>query len=428
MVTPYNQRAFDIFLSHSSVDKLGFVDALYEWLTQRAGQKVWYDRSMESGGISGGLDEAVSACRGAIVVLSEQAIRSKWVAGECDRFYQEHANSNGNFKLATLRLDRVDAPGLMRSFNHIDIADRTFSPAAAALLMKSLYGGSEVTRGRSIYLARGWRDSERAAANSIARFCKTAGLRLVCDHIDQPVYEPARVRAIMDSCGGFISILPHRNAGGTSSYILREAEMAKSLRIPMLSFVHEEISIQPDWSLGDVARFGEDVSNLSIDDLEDRFGHLLALFVQSWRKPGRGEHVFRGHTLERTVDDRFQLVTGMLSQICGLPVISGGQVGGADAQNEIVRLIREAEICIIDITNSTYPDLPEKINFALNSCIEAGIALGAAKGESLYLTCEGERRSPPFMFRNKQVHFYDSALSLVGLICQIALAHRRTVL
>lgn len=40
MGTSLNCRANDIFLSHSSRDKLDFVDGLYQWLTKKAGLRV----------------------------------------------------------------------------------------------------------------------------------------------------------------------------------------------------------------------------------------------------------------------------------------------------------------------------------------------------------------------------------------------------
>ena len=43
MGTSLNRRANDIFLSHSSRDKLDFVDGLYQWLTKKAGLRVRYD-------------------------------------------------------------------------------------------------------------------------------------------------------------------------------------------------------------------------------------------------------------------------------------------------------------------------------------------------------------------------------------------------
>ena len=70
MTTPLNQRANHVFLSHSSRDKLDFVDGLYQWLTKSAGLKVWYDRGLVSGQIATNLEEAIDSSKAAVVVLS----------------------------------------------------------------------------------------------------------------------------------------------------------------------------------------------------------------------------------------------------------------------------------------------------------------------------------------------------------------------
>ena len=172
--------------------------------------------------------------------------------------------------------------------------------------------------------------------------------------------------------------------------------------------------------------FDDAIDGREVQDVSEVFGAQIEGLVQAWGKPKLGDHIFLGHSLDEAVGDDFLTARGMLSRITGLPVEVGGLVSGPEAQNEIIRLIREAALCVIDISNMTYVNLPSKINFALNSSIEAGIALGGDR--TLYLTCHGPRRSPPFMFRNRQVWFYDNGLELVGALRQIAAKHRRMVL
>src|SRR5665213_4280579 len=76
MGTPLNQRPNNIFLSHSSRDKLPFVDGLYQWLTRTAGLRVWYDDNLGSGPVSSNLGLAVDSCQAAVVVLSESSVQS----------------------------------------------------------------------------------------------------------------------------------------------------------------------------------------------------------------------------------------------------------------------------------------------------------------------------------------------------------------
>jgi TIR domain-containing protein len=425
MGNPLNQRANNIFLSHSSRDKVDFVDGLYKWLTQQAGLKVWYDRGLVGGLVSSNLDKAIDTCRSAVIVLSRNSVSSQWVEAECNRLQEEVARCGGDFRIATIRLDAVDPPGLFKAFKHIDAVDGSLSADAAAVLMETLFGGKE-SAGRPVYLSRGWRPAERPAAEQICSALQTFGLKLVCDWTDQSRYDIARVRNIMDATGGLAAIMPHRGNGATSSYILDEIAGARAAGLPILAFVHKDVVLRPEWSLSDAAAFDRSIEEQDGNQVIDTFGNSIEEFARAWKKPARGEHVFLGHSLEESIDDSFQMPRRLLSRITGLPVEVGGLVGGTDAQSEIIRLIREAELCVIDITNLTYKDLPDKINYALNSCIEAGIALGCSK--DLYLTCRGPRRTPPFMFRNKQVWYYDDGLGLVGNLRQIAAFHRRMVL
>jgi hypothetical protein len=426
MGTPLNQRPNNIFLSHSSRDKLDFVDGLYHWLTKKAGLKVWYDRNLVSGEVASNLEIAIDSSQAAIIVLSENAVESPWVKTECGRLQEEAARNGGDFRIATVRLDSVDPPGLLKSFKHIDIAEGALSANTASLLMDSLFGGKDSATGKSVYLSRGWRTSERPAAERLCQALQMSGLRLVCDWTDQPHYDTDRVRNIMEGTGGLVAIVPHRGNGETSKYIIAEIATARDAGMPILPFIHRDVTVRPEWSLPEPLVFDDAVGKQKAGELAELFGNRIEDFAQSWRKAKRGEHIFLGHSLEENIDDNFLTARGMLSRITGLPVEVGGLVGGFEAQSEIVRLVQEAGLCIIDITNLTYENLPAKIDFALNSCIEAGIALGCNK--PLYLTCRGPRRSPPFMLRNKQVWFYEDDLDLIGKLRQIAALHRRMVL
>lgn len=431
MATPLNQRPNNIFLSHSSKDKNNFVDGLYQWLTKKAGLKVWYDRGLASGQISSNLDDAIDSCRSAVIVLSQNSTQSPWVKAECNRIHDEHNRYRGDFRIATVRIDPVEAPGLLKSFKHIDASGGNLSPDAAALLVETLFGGKDSAKGgKPIYLSRGWRDNERDAASRICESLQKSGLKLVCDWVDHPHYDPARVRSIIDSTGGLVAILPHRGNGTTSSYIVKEIKLAQEIGLPILIFSQHGIDLRADWELSDVAIFENQISAMTADELIEQFGSHIEKFEQSWKTPVGGEHVFLGHPLEESVDDDFLMIRRMLSRITGLPVVVGGLVreseAGSEVQSEIVRLIQAAAMCVVDITNATYKNLPDKIDFAFNSSIEAGIALGANK--NLYLTCKGRRRSPPFMFRNKQIWYYEDPLDLVGYLHQIAAPHRRMVL
>ncbi len=156
--------------------------------------------------------------------------------------------------------------------------------------------------------------------------------------------------------------------------------MAREAGYPTLIFAHREVVLRPEWSLSSSPLlFDDSIERETSDAVADQFGNQIDEFSQDWRRPARGEHIFLGHSLQESIEDDFLTAQGMLARITGLPVEVGGLVAGEEVQGDIVKLIRDASLCVIDITNMTHENLPPKIDFALNSCIEAGIALEATK-------------------------------------------------
>ena len=116
------------------------------------------------------------------------------------RIKKEWLDYRGEFRIATIRLDAIDAPGLLESFKHIDAPDGKLDIYSASLLMETLFGGRDHAQGRPVYLSRGWHPAEMPAADKLCSAIKQAGLKLVCDSIDQPHYDSARIQDIMSFC------------------------------------------------------------------------------------------------------------------------------------------------------------------------------------------------------------------------------------
>ena len=108
--------------------------------------------------------------------------------------------------------------------------------------MEILFGGRDHALSRPVYLSRGWRPAEMPAADKLCNAIKQAGLKMVCDSIDQPHYDSARIQHIMSSTGGLIAILPQRGNGTTSSYLIREIAAARDLHLPCLIFAEKGIA------------------------------------------------------------------------------------------------------------------------------------------------------------------------------------------
>ena len=109
MVRRFNQRQYDLFLSHAHADR-AFVDELYAWLTGQAGFKVFYNTSRARPGarISSMLQEELENCRGVILVVSEVSVDSEWVRDEYN-IAKDESNAGSDFRIVPVRLAK--APG-----------------------------------------------------------------------------------------------------------------------------------------------------------------------------------------------------------------------------------------------------------------------------------------------------------------------------
>ncbi|MFH0843718.1 MAG: toll/interleukin-1 receptor domain-containing protein [Bacteroidota bacterium] len=109
----------NVFISHSSKDK-EFVDRLVNDLA-KVGVPVWYDkfdiRLGES--IPGKINEGISNSKYFLIVLSNNAINSRWVNEELNAALIKQINSNGTFIIPIL-LEDCSVPPLL---NHRSFAD-----------------------------------------------------------------------------------------------------------------------------------------------------------------------------------------------------------------------------------------------------------------------------------------------------------------
>lgn len=416
--TPFNSRPYQVFLSHSARDKNDFVDGLFEWLNDKAGIRTWYDRAMGSGGIASQLDHAIDSSQAAVIVISKNSVDSPWVRAEYDRLAEEKARHR-DFRIVTIRLDNTEAPGLLKGSKHIDAIGGEWTPDAAAMLIDSLFGGGDSSAGQPLYLCRGWKSENASLGVQISNKLRSKGFRPVCDWPDHAKFDEHRVARLVSGCVAVVAILPNRGGGATSKYILKELEIAHALRITTLAFL--EPGVKPDrgwnfpyWSVD--AEYNPEWESQVMDKFEE-----LSLNTM---QPIDGLHVFIGHS--HSVEGKYRKFSRMISRVAGLPIVVGRMVDGLDVPQSIVRDISRAEFCLFDITNKEYQNLPAKIDFALNTCIEAGIAIGAKK--TLYLMCSGQERSPPFMFRSAQVRYYREDLDLVAHLYKSSAQHRRLVI
>ncbi|HWE21724.1 MAG TPA: toll/interleukin-1 receptor domain-containing protein [Hyphomicrobiaceae bacterium] len=407
----FARRPFRCFLSYSHANKQT-VDSIYNWLTKQCGYRIWYDAvNFPSGLVPSSLGAAIEECQGAIIVLSSASIASGWVEQEWNIAIEQRTRFP-DFSILLLRLDDCTPPVELRTRKWIDIQTE-LSPDGAIQVVEAFHSRETdpATIGRrQVYLSRGNRSNEIRFSNRVCDLLRQNSIRVVRDAPDQGRYDSDRVRRIMEGCGALAAFVPHRGGGSTSKYILNEIGIAKSLGIPSIIFVDPSVDFPSSVPFDPSIAYKVDLDG----DGDEIATEIVTRLSEESLEPVKPAHCFMGHSFKHDQALYWPVARRALQVATGLPCISGDEVLGGDVQEQIVDRIREAVFCVFDITDDR-----------LNSCIEAGIAMG---GRANYeLICRVPRRRPPFMFRHRQVFFYETQADLVGLLARLAYPYRRII-
>jgi hypothetical protein len=322
-------------------------------------------------------------------------------------------------------LDETRPPNFLKTYSHIDARGGELAPKSAALLLEALFGTADATGGRPVYFSRGTRRADEPANSVVEEVVLNLGGRLVCDAPDQAHSDPERLRRLIRSCGGLVAVLPLRAEGGTSPYVVSEIRLALAAGKPALVFAQPGVPKQEDWEF-DVLPLTAEMVERGREAIEDVYDEKVAQFAGALAPSDVGQHVFIGHSFSESAKELFVPAQRLVCRLVGLPVKVGAWLTGRGAQQKIVEHIRAAEFCLVDITNSGQAELPKKMDYGLNSCIEAGVAIGAER--PLFITCRGSRRTPPYMFRDREVLYYENEMELLGLVRRMCYDYRRQVI
>ena len=117
--------AFDVFLSHNSIDK-PWVVQLKDDLT-RYGLRVWLDKDEIRPGdlFAQALEEALENCSAIALIISPEAMDSGWVKEE---YYRAVSLSKGKqlpLQMIPVILREAEVPGFVKSRNWIDFRDES---------------------------------------------------------------------------------------------------------------------------------------------------------------------------------------------------------------------------------------------------------------------------------------------------------------
>jgi hypothetical protein len=238
--------------------------------------------------------------------------------------------------------------------------------------------------------------------------------RFIGDAEDQNSFDESRIRSIMESCGAYVAILPHRGEGRTSKYIIKEIILAKKIGLPSLIVADNNVQLSKLDLFDDIKESIIQMEERNSEDMKRKMPNgFINDFVEEYRDPIRPHHLFFATDFKNS--QRNEIIREHIQRITAIPCITGDKLTGQQVSNDITKTISGALAMIADISGDN-----------LNTLIEVGIALGA--GITTFLVALGPSHTPtPFMLRDKQILWYKDDVELLGYTHRIAYKHRRRI-
>ena len=273
------KKTYDIFISHSSKDK-DFCDKLFS-LLDKAGFSVWYDENslLPNTHLTADIPEYIRQCKALLVILSHNSCSSSWVKDEYS-FAKELMNK-GELTVIPVVIDECELPGFYNNYKWIDCRQGLL-PYSFFMILSAMYGSSENMREeRDIYVSYSWRKEEQAMINTVFNRLQKYQFRIIGDASNQSVYdENERVTKIMNTCGGFVGIVPYRVETNTSKYILDEIEKAEKCNLPGILIADSRVESLEEYTSYPIMKV-KDPTNINQNELK---AFILSI-IWNWRLP-----------------------------------------------------------------------------------------------------------------------------------------------
>ena len=350
-----------------------------------------------------------------LLILSAGTVQSGWVDEQL-KAARQHQEQYPDFRVIPLKIEDFPIPDSLEIPKSIDCVDGNLNLEIANQLLLSFYYSDihTLNNAKDIFVSRSWRtlpESEAELADVVCQILDKNGFRLIGDKEDQKTHDESRIKPIIRSCGGLVAILPDRGNGQTSKYMLREVIWALEADLPILIIADETvlltaeladktIRINPEW-IKKPALISQAILP-SVWDLADE-----------WVQPLEPHYAFYGTNLDHPT--RTNTLQKLVEVVTAMPCKIGENIREKNIQETICNQIQNAFFMIADISTEN-----------LNTCIEAGMARGAKI--PLHLIAQAPRRSPPFMFRDMQVEYFEDDIELLSHIHRIAYPYRRRVM
>lgn len=401
-----NNKRYNIFVSHSRKD-IVFTNRLVKLLTQ-SGLIIWYDEDslLPSTSFSTEIPKYIQSSEVLIVIISGNSCKSKWVEEEYN--YAKELVYKNELKIIPIVIDGCEPPGFYRNYKWINCINGTLEPVDFFQILSAIYGNTGyVSEIKDIYVSYSWREEDKVLVNAVFKQLIHSHYRLIGDAADHYRYdEGLRIRRIMSTCGAFIGILPYRGVQNTSKYILDEINQAKKCGLDGL--VISDSRVQDLEEIPYPVYKIDNTENVTSEELKDVITNLRT-------KRPQMTHVFFATHLSPERDYVNTMIRHLISAVTSNRCVLGEDINLGNLQQQIINRIKTSYVMIADITDERF-----------NTCIEAGIARGA--GIDLYLVAKKPRHTPPFMFRDMNVHYYEDDCELLAIIHKVLRPYRRKVL
>jgi hypothetical protein len=317
--------------------------------------------------------------------------------------------------LATDDIEKEDIPKRLAGPNYLRLPQGRFDAAAATWLLQSLYQPIPApSNPLDTFVTRSWREAESVLADHVCEMAKAQALRLIGDMPDWDVYDPERIRRIMESCGSYVAILPYREDLQELTYVLGELAGARKLELPRVVVADRRLQseLESRFEPPEQIQYVDAAERLTGDG-RTRVQSALEFLSARYRAPASPYVLFYttgSTTLEPSARRHIEQV---------MRCITGSKCAFADdapgnSEDNLIQQMGGARAIIADVGNGD----PE-------GWFHAGLARGAGNKADLHVLAQKGAKLPrTFSF----VHEYENERDRLGLVHRLAYPYRRRVL
>jgi hypothetical protein len=426
------QRENHCFVSYASEDAAA-ARKLVDWLAL-AGLRVWFDQQRLAAGavVVDELTREICNSRACVLLMTAAALDKRYVRHEVEIALEQQVSQPG-FQLIGLRFDAALDPTQhfpsLRKLAWVDVPNGALDVATAQRLLTTLLPGvAPAPLARHVFVSCGWGENDLPLTQRVCAPLARRNVRLLGDATDQRHFREtgeSRVRRIMSGCTGHLLILPERRDVERYKYFLTEWRIGRELRLARRTLCVSRAALPAELQ-ADAIEIGTATDPAVFEP------HLVELHDET--EPV-APHAFLACDY-RVDPERNEAGRLVVEHVLGMRCALGRDYPGEGLRQAIVDRVRGANVVFADVACTGDGGPRPRLRVNLNSCVEAGIAMGAQRSlfvfardpVSLDPQVENKTTQLPFLFRDSQIHWYDDPVAFLAVVHRVALAMRRRIL